>query len=97
MQCIVPPFLVHSVTPSHQCQGGTTEFIRKFLASLPHERNREEKLKQKINEAFKMFERHTEGPVDPGERVCDCREVRTIVRALDLNPTKEQLRIKHAA
>eukprot|EP01063_Lacrimia_lanifica_P016310 TRINITY_DN22912_c0_g1_i1.p1 TRINITY_DN22912_c0_g1~~TRINITY_DN22912_c0_g1_i1.p1 ORF type:complete len:239 (+),score=116.57 TRINITY_DN22912_c0_g1_i1:49-717(+) len=50
---------------------------------------RRAKYRKQIDDAFKMFERHTDGTSK--ERTCDWREVKTIVRSLDLNPTKEQL------
>ncbi|KAJ9453520.1 Calmodulin [Diplonema papillatum] len=50
---------------------------------------RKVKYRRKINDAFKVFERQSDNGSQ--ERVCDFREVKTIVRSLDLNPTKAQL------
>eukprot|EP00756_Hemistasia_phaeocysticola_P054187 Hpha_TRINITY_DN30121_c0_g1::TRINITY_DN30121_c0_g1_i1::g.110641::m.110641 len=68
-----------------------------FYMGPYHERNVEQKLKAKIDAAFKLFERHQDGPSpeqdQAANRCCDVREVPTIVRSLGLNPTKEQLQM----
>eukprot|EP01060_Flectonema_neradi_P010500 TRINITY_DN17590_c0_g1_i1.p1 TRINITY_DN17590_c0_g1~~TRINITY_DN17590_c0_g1_i1.p1 ORF type:complete len:226 (+),score=48.23 TRINITY_DN17590_c0_g1_i1:62-739(+) len=64
----------------------------RFYMGPNYAEKRKERYRAKINEAFSMFERHVEGGnQNPRERICDWREVKTIVRSLNLNPTKEQI------
>ena len=62
----------------------------RFYMGPNYQERRKERLRKRIDGAFRMFERHS-SDVGGKERTCDWREVKTIVRALDLNPTKEQL------
>eukprot|EP00755_Sulcionema_specki_P032680 Sspe_Gene.99267::Locus_72711_Transcript_1_1_Confidence_1.000_Length_824::g.99267::m.99267 len=60
----------------------------RFYMGPYHNERRKAAYRKRIDNAFRMFERHTESGK---ERTCDWREVKTIVRSLDLNPTCEQL------
>eukprot|EP00754_Rhynchopus_humris_P002453 Rhum_TRINITY_DN11353_c2_g1::Rhum_TRINITY_DN11353_c2_g1_i1::g.44129::m.44129 len=64
----------------------------RFYMGPNYAERRREACRKKIDAAFRMFERPSEGGAK-GERTCDWRETKTIIRALDLNPTKEHIAI----